>query len=262
MTDALLQVQNLAHTFRIRNSLSGLVSDVQAVKGVTLAITRGETLGLVGESGSGKSTLGRCILNLIRPTSGDVLYEKRSLIGLNHDEMKNFRRKIQIIFQDPYSSLNPRMTIEDLLEEPLVVHALFSTSSDRKKRVAQLLDLVGLSSEALRRYPHEFSGGQRQRISIARALAVQPEFVVCDEPVSALDVSIQAQILNLLLDLQKELKLTYLFISHDLRVIQYMCHRVCVMYQGLIVESGECDSVFSKPQHPYTKTLVSAIPQL
>lgn len=260
MKQQLVSVKNLKHTFHLRNAQSGVVSYIEAIRGVDLEIFKGETLGLVGESGSGKSTLGRCILRLIKPTSGEISYAGKDLLALSDQELKLLRRQIQIIFQDPYSSLNPKMTVEDLLEEPLIVHSLLATSAQRMKRVEKLLDLVGLSKDALTRYPHEFSGGQRQRISIARALAVDPEFIVCDEPVSALDVSVQAQILNLLLDLQNELKLTYLFISHDLRVIRYMCHRVCVMYKGEIVERGESESLFLSPQAPYTKDLLSAIP--
>lgn len=258
----LVRVQDLEHTFTIRHAGSGVKNEIHALKGVSFEIQRGETLGIVGESGSGKSTLGRCLLNLIHASQGEVFFEHLSLRQLSFSQMKPLRRRMQIIFQDPFSSLNPRMTVEDLLEEPLWIHGLFPRSQERSQRVAKLLDLVGLSLDTLRKYPHEFSGGQRQRISIARALAVQPEFVVCDEPVSALDVSIQAQILNLLLDLQKELNLTYLFISHDLRVIQYMCHRVLVMCTGRIVESGYVEGVFSSPQNVYTKDLISAIPKL
>lgn len=251
---ALLEVRNLSKIFEVGKS------KVHAVNDVSFTVERGETVGLVGESGCGKSTLGRCILRLLKPTSGDVIFDGVNLTTLGATEMRKIRRKIQIIFQDPFGSLNPRMSVDQILTEPLEIHNLFNSKAERITRVKNLLDLVGLRAESLSRYPHEFSGGQRQRICIARALAVQPELIVCDEPVSALDVSIQAQIINLLQDLQKEFKLTYLFVAHDLNVVQHISNRVAVMYLGRIVELGEAEALYKKPKHPYTKALLSAVP--
>lgn len=234
---------------------------VRAVEGVSIQIEKGQTLGLVGESGCGKSTFGRCLLRLIEPTAGNVMFDGVDVTSLRPKDLLPYRRRMQIIFQDPYSSLNPRLTIGRILEEPLVIHKLAATSAQRKRRVEELLDLVGLPPTAASRYPHEFSGGQRQRVGIARALAVEPDFIVCDEPVSALDVSIQAQVLNLLLDLQERLNLTYLFISHDLRVVEHLSHHVAVMYLGRIVEAGPAEQVFAHPAHPYTQALLSAVPK-
>jgi len=232
---------------------------VYAVDGVSFDLNKGETLGLVGESGSGKSTVARCMLQLLRPTGGDVLFEGQNLVGLSEARLKSFRRQMQIIFQDPYGSLTPRMKISSLLGEPLEVHGIES-KEQRKERIATLLQKVGLKPEHMDRYPHEFSGGQRQRISIARALMLNPKVLIADEPVSALDVSVRAQILNLLVELQKEFDLSSLFVSHDLSVIKYMCERIMVMYLGRLVEMAPKQALFSNHQHPYTMALISAIP--
>ena len=259
-SDGLLVVNNLEKRFPIKGGIfSKEVASVKAVQGVSFAIKRGETLGLVGESGCGKSTLGRCVLRLIEPSSGEIFFNGENVLAMKQEELRRIRRKMQIIFQDPFASLNPRMTVGSIISEPIKIHGLAS-GPDINKRVLKLLDLCGLRAEAINRYPHEFSGGQRQRICIARALAVEPEFIVCDEPVSALDVSIQAQIVNLLQDLQKELKLTYLFIAHDLKVVEHISNRVAVMYLGRIVELASADVLYEKPLHPYTKALFSAIP--
>jgi ABC-type oligopeptide transport system ATPase subunit len=213
----------------------------------------------VGESGSGKTTTGRCILRLIEPSSGDVIFDGKDMLKLSRGDLRRARRDMQIVFQDPYSSLNPRMRVGDIVEEPLVIHRLGS-KAERRARVRELFDLVGLNPDHLQRHPHEFSGGQRQRIGLARALALNPSFIIADEPVSALDVSVQAQVVNLLMDLQQRLKLTYLFIAHDLRLVEHICSRVAVMYLGKIVEMGETARLFAAPQHPYTRALLSAIP--
>lgn len=234
---------------------------LRAVDGVSIRVRRGETLGLVGESGCGKSTLGRLILRLVEPTFGRVVYDGQDIVPLGQKEMRPLRRKMQIIFQDPYSSLNPRMTVRDIVGEAIQIHKLAATKKDEADMVAGLLRKVGLRPDAMDRYPHEFSGGQRQRIGIARALAVQPEFIVCDEPISALDVSIQAQIVNLLLDLQDELGVAFLFISHDLRVIRHIAHRVAVMYLGKIVEQGTSEQVYRESMHPYTRALLGGVPK-
>jgi oligopeptide/dipeptide ABC transporter ATP-binding protein len=257
---ALVEVRDVYKHFAAGRGLFGRPrAVVRAVEGVSFTIAAGETLGLVGESGCGKSTLGRLILRLIEPTAGDVLFEGRSLLGLRGGDLRAVRRSMQIIFQDPYGSLNPRMRVAAIVGEGLAIHHL-GTREERGARVASLLDLVGLSAEAATRYPHEFSGGQRQRIGIARALAVEPRFLVADEAVSALDVSIQAQILNLLQDLKQRLGLTLLFISHDLRVVEHLSDRVAIMYLGKLVEVGSRDEVYGDPRHPYTQMLLAAVP--
>ena len=256
---ALLTVRSLVKEFSRGRGWWGRPGVVRAVDGVSFEVEPGETFGLVGESGSGKTTTGRCILRLVEPTSGEVWFKDRDVRGLRADELRRARRDMQIVFQDPYSSLNPRMRARRIVEEPLVIHRL-GTKSERRDRVAELFRLVGLDPAHLDRYPHEFSGGQRQRIGLARALALNPSLVVADEPVSALDVSVQAQVVNLLMDLQEQLKLTYLFIAHDLRLVEHICRRVAVMYRGRILEMGPTAALFSNPAHPYTRALLSAIP--
>jgi oligopeptide/dipeptide ABC transporter ATP-binding protein len=256
----LLEVRDLVKDFEIGGGLGRPRMRLRAVDGVSFTIHRGETLGLVGESGCGKTTTGRCILQLERPTSGSIEFEGRELTGLGDADMRWVRRRMQVIFQDPYSSLNPRMTVGQIVEEPLVVHRIVSGDAARAARVRQLLFQVGLLPQHARRYPHELSGGQRQRVGIARALAMEPSLIVCDEPVSALDVSIQAQIINLLEDLQTELGLTYLFVAHDLSVVRHISDRVAVMYLGRIVELADRKALYDEPLHPYTKALLSAVP--
>ncbi len=257
----LLEVRNLVKHFVRKQGLFRPASVVRAVDDVSFAIETGEMFGLVGESGSGKSTTGRCILRLIEPTSGDVLFRGENVLQFSRARMRLARRDMQIVFQDPFSSLNPRMRVGDIVEEPLVIHRL-GAKRERQARVAELFQLVGLEPDHLRRYPHEFSGGQRQRIGIARALALNPALIVADEAVSALDVSIQAQVVRLLLELQERLQLTYLFIAHDLRLVENICSRVAVMYLGKIVEMGDTRAIFAQPTHPYTRALLSAIPVL
>jgi oligopeptide transport system ATP-binding protein len=235
------------------------IADVKAIDGITFFIRRGETLGLVGESGCGKSTTGRCILQLYRPTTGEVLFGGKDLTKVKGGELRSYRRKMQMIFQDPYASLNPRMSVGSIIGEPLAIHGL-AHGKARKERVADLMRIVGLNPFYANRYPHEFSGGQRQRIGVARALAVEPDFIVCDEPISALDVSIQAQIINLLMDLQQRFGLTYLFIAHDLSVVRHISDRVAVMYLGKLMEMSNRHELYDNPLHPYTKALLSAVP--
>jgi oligopeptide transport system ATP-binding protein len=251
----ILEVQNLKKYFPVKSGFKKLT--LKAVDGVSFTINRGETLGLVGESGCGKTTVGRTLLHLYKPTDGKVIFEGQEVTDKNINEM---RKRMQMVFQDPYSSLNPRMTVEDIIGEPLDVHNLYGSKAERREKILHLMELVGLNSEHATRYAHEFSGGQRQRIGIARALAVKPDFIVCDEPVSALDVSIQAQIINMFEELQAKLGLSYLFIAHDLLVVQHISKRIAVMYLGKLVEIGDADEVCNSPIHPYSISLLSAVP--
>src|ERR687892_1818015 len=258
---SLLEVRNLKKHFPVGEGLfSRNKSVLKAVDGVSLTVEAGETLGIVGESGCGKSTLGRTILRLIEPTGGEIYFEGKNLLAMSQRELREMRRQMQIIFQDPYASLNPRMRVGDIVGEGLEIHKL-AKGRAKRQRVMELLHQVGLREEHYDRYPHEFSGGQRQRIGIARALAVNPRFIVADEPVSSLDVSIQAQVLNLLLELQRQMHLTYLFISHDLRVVEHISHRVAIMYLGKIVEIAKSDAIYQAAKHPYTRALLSAVPR-
>jgi oligopeptide transport system ATP-binding protein len=258
---ALLEVRHLVKHFVRKQGLWRPPSVVKAVDDVSFSVNEGEMFGLVGESGSGKSTTGRCILRLVEPTSGDVFFRGDNVLQFSRARMRQARRDMQIVFQDPYSSLNPRMKAGDIVEEPLIIHKL-GARQERRGRVAELFTLVGLDPGHLTRYPHEFSGGQRQRIGIARALALNPALIIADEAVSALDVSIQAQVVRLMLDLKERLKLTYLFIAHDLRLVEHICSRVAVMYLGRIVELAETQALFANPMHPYTRALLSAVPVL
>ena len=255
----LVEVRHLVKQFTRREGFLSRPSIVRAVNDVSFTVEEGETFGLVGESGSGKTTTGRCILRLIGPTSGEVRFRGENVLAYTHEQMRRARRQMQIVFQDPYSSLNPRMRVRQIIEEPLVIHRIGNRES-RRERVVELYRLVGLDPETIDRYPHEFSGGQRQRIGVARALALNPSFIIADEPVSALDVSIQAQVVNLLVELQQKLGLAYLFIAHDLRLVEHICRRTAVMYLGRIVEMGDTALLFSNPQHAYTQALLSAIP--
>jgi ABC-type oligopeptide transport system ATPase subunit len=255
----LLDVRGLTKEYVKRRGMLGRSTVTRAVDDVSFSIEEGETFGLVGESGSGKTTTGRCILRLIEPTSGEVRFRGQNVLALSRTDMRRVRRDMQIVFQDPYSSLNPRMRVGAIVEEPLIIHRV-GTRLERKERVAELFRLVGLDPSHLTKYPHEFSGGQRQRIGLARALALNPSFIVADEPVSALDVSIQAQVVNLLTDLQAQLTLTYLFIAHDLRLVRHICTRTAVMYLGRLVEVAPTGALFAEARHPYTQALLSAIP--
>ena len=261
-TETLINVRGLKMHFPVTEGalIPKVVAHVKAVDGLNFDIMRGETLGLVGESGCGKTTTGRCILQLEKATSGDIIYDGHNLNTLNKQEMRPLRQRIQVIFQDPYSSLNPRMKIGEIITEPMKVHNTEPDETARRKRALELLEVCGLNPKFADRYPHEMSGGQRQRVGIARALSVKPEFIICDEAVSALDVSIQAQVINLLEDLRDEFNLTYLFIAHDLSVVRHLCHRVAVMYLGKMVELADCDELFDHPLHPYTQALLNAVP--
>jgi ABC-type oligopeptide transport system ATPase subunit len=256
----LVEVRNLRKDFTRAHGLFGRTTSVPAVDSVSFSIAKGETFGLVGESGSGKTTTGRCMLRLIEPTAGEVWFRGENVLTFPRTRMRQARRDMQMVFQDPYSSLNPRMRVETIVEEPLIIHGI-GARVERRQRVDELLARVGLDPGLKTRYPHEFSGGQRQRIGLARALALNPSFIIADEPVSALDVSIQAQVINLLLDLQRDLGLTYLFIAHDLHLVRHVCSRVAVMYLGRIVELAPVAQIFSSPQHPYTQALLSAVPE-
>ena len=261
MKEPLLSVRNLTKNFPLGSGLfGGRVVNVHAIDGVDFDIGDGETLGLVGESGCGKSTTGRCVLRLIEPTSGDIRFAGKDVMSLGPEELRVLRRDIQIIFQDPYASLNPRMTVSAIIGEALIIHELAKTKQQFEERIVSLLETVGLKADHMNSYPHEFSGGQRQRIGIARALAVEPKLIVCDEPVSALDVSIQAQVINLLEDLQQEFGLAYLFIAHDLSVVEHISRRIAVMYLGRIVETAPARDLYTSPLHPYTEALLSAVP--
>lgn len=260
MSDAVLKVENLKVHFPVKGGLFTKKQVVKAVDGVSFEIYPRETFGLVGESGCGKSTTGRAIVKLYEPTSGTVYYHGEDVTKIKGSHLAEFRRNVQMIFQDPYASLNPRMTVGEIIREPMDIHHIFNTKEEREQRVRKLLDIVGLKPDHIRRYPHEFSGGQRQRIGIARTLALNPQFIVCDEPISALDVSIQAQVINLLEHIQKEMGISYLFIAHDLSMVKHISDRIGVMYLGNLVEIGDSDDVYHRPLHPYTQALLSAVP--
>lgn len=260
MSDAVLKVENLKVHFPVKGGLFTKKQVVKAVDGVSFEIYPRETFGLVGESGCGKSTTGRAIVKLYEPTSGTVYYHGEDVTKIKGSHLAEFRRNVQMIFQDPYASLNPRMTVGEIIREPMDIHHIFNTKEEREQRFRELLDIVGLKPDHIRRYPHEFSGGQRQRIGIARTLALNPQFIVCDEPISALDVSIQAQVINLLEHIQKEMGISYLFIAHDLSMVKHISDRIGVMYLGNLVEIGDSDDVYHRPLHPYTQALLSAVP--
>lgn len=253
----LIEVKDLKQYFNISTGLFK-TKPLKAVDGVSFYINKGETLGLVGESGCGKTTVGRTIMNIYKPTAGEILYNGKPIV--TKEDINNFRKKAAMVFQDPYSSLNPRMTVSDIIAEPLDIHKMYSTPEERREKVLSLMEHVGLNSEHASRYAHEFSGGQRQRIGIARALATSPDFIVCDEPVSALDVSIQAQVINMFAELQEKMELSYLFIAHDLLVVRHISHRIAVMYLGKIVEMADANEIYDHPLHPYSKALISAVP--
>ena len=255
----IIRVKELEKYFLAKRGYIHMSQYVKAVDGISLDVMEGETVGLVGESGCGKSTLGRTIMKIYEPTGGEIFYRGQNITKLSNKKMHNLRKSMQMIFQDPYASLNPRFTIGDIIEEPMVIHNMY-TKAERKEKVYELLELVGLKPDHIRRYPHEFSGGQRQRVGIARTLALNPDFIVCDEPISALDVSIQAQVVNLMKDIQKETNVAYLFIAHDLSMVRYISDRVGVMHKGHLVETGLTEEIFEHPVHPYTKSLLSAIP--
>lgn len=256
----LLEVENLRQHFTLKKGFLGEKKIVKAVDGVSFAINKGETLGIVGESGCGKSSLGRSVLRLVEPTEGSIRFEGQEITGLTRKEMKALRREMQVVFQDPYASLNPRSTVREILGAPLLIHGIAHSRKERTEIIEELMDKIGLRKSQLNNYPHEFSGGQRQRIGIARALTLKPKLIIADEPVSALDVSVQSQILNLMLQLQQEMDLSYMFISHDLSVVQHISDRVAVMYLGKVVEIAEVEQLYNHPMHPYTQSLLSALP--
>ncbi|MDF9824593.1 oligopeptide transport system ATP-binding protein [Breznakia sp. PF5-3] len=260
MSDPILTIENLKVHFQIAGGLFTKKQIVKAVDGISFSIMPKETFGLVGESGCGKSTTGRAIVKINQPTDGKIFFEGRDITKIKGAELRQFRKDVQMIFQDPYASLNPRMTVGEIIREPMDIHNIFKTKQERENRVRELLEIVGLKPDHIRRYPHEFSGGQRQRIGIARTLALNPKFVVCDEPISALDVSIQAQVINLLEDIQEEMGISYLFIAHDLSMVKHISDRIGVMYLGNLVEVGESDDVYRRPLHPYTQALLSSVP--
>ena len=260
MADILLNVEGMKVYYPVKGDFGKGREFVKAVDGVSFEVRKGEVFGIVGESGCGKSTLGRTILRLSEPNSGQIFFDGKDILKCGRKDMQNLRTDMQIIFQDPYSSLNPRMTVGEIIREPMDIHHIFNTKEEREQRVRELLDIVGLKPDHIRRYPHEFSGGQRQRIGIARTLALNPQFIVCDEPISALDVSIQAQVINLLEHIQKEMGISYLFIAHDLSMVKHISDRIGVMYLGNLVEIGESDDVYHRPLHPYTQALLSAVP--
>lgn len=260
MSNPVVKVENLKVHFPVKGGLFKKKQVVKAVDGISFEIYPRETFGLVGESGCGKSTTGRAIVKLYEPTEGTILYHGEDVTGIRGAKLSEFRKNVQMIFQDPYASLNPRMTVGEIIREPMDIHNIYSTKEEREERVRKLLDIVGLKPDHIRRYPHEFSGGQRQRIGIARTLALNPQFIVCDEPISALDVSIQAQVINLLEHIQKEMGISYLFIAHDLSMVKHISDRIGVMYLGNLVEVGDSDDVYHRPLHPYTQALLSAVP--